>query len=105
MEKLTQESLDTFIKGSTSVVAFHAGWCPFCRKFMPVFRAFEGKAKVRFAEAQIDDDDNPLWDRFKVEVVPTMVAFEGGKQIARRDGKSGMGLSDKDIESLLKDIS
>ena len=57
------------------------------------------------AEAQIDEEDNPLWDRLKVEVVPTMIAFKDGKQVARKDGKPGVGLSDKDIESLLGSIS
>jgi thioredoxin-like negative regulator of GroEL len=105
MENLTQESINNFIEGSASVVAFHASWCPFCRRFMPAFRAFEGKTKARMAEAQVDEEDNPLWDRFKIEVVPTMIAFKDGKPIDRRDGKPGAGLSEKDIESLLESVS
>ena len=42
-------------------------------------------------ESNIDDDNNPLWERFSIEAVPTIIAFEKGKIISSRDAKMGIG--------------
>ena len=49
-----------------------------------------------------DDDDNPLWERFSVTPLPTVVAFEKGKIISRRDAKMGIGLVKSDLDYILK---
>jgi len=102
MKDLSSDDVDSFVSGKdASIVLFHASWCPFCRKFRPVFESYEGKTKARLAEALVDEDENPMWERFSIQVVPTVIAFRNGKTIARRDGKAGAGLFDKDMESLL----
>lgn len=102
MESLTNESIDAFVSASdTSVVMFRADWCPFCRKFRPVFESYDGKAKARMAEAVVNEDDNPMWDRFNINVVPTLVAFKNGKVVARKDGAAGVGLDESDLKALL----
>jgi hypothetical protein len=53
----------------------------------------------------INDDDNPLWDRFSINIVPTLVAFNKSEIIARRDSKMGFGLNKSDLDSILKEIS
>jgi len=53
----------------------------------------------------INDDENPLWDRFSINTVPTLIAFEKGNIISRRDPKIGLGLSKSDFDSILKEIS
>ena len=87
------------------LVMFRADWCPFCQKFRPVFESYEGKAKVKFAEALVNDEENPMWDRFRVEAIPTLVAFQNGKEIARRDAKRGVGLDKTILESVLKELN
>ena len=102
MESLTNESISAFVSsGAASLVMFRADWCPFCRKFRPVFGSYDGKAKVRMAEAVVNEDDNPMWDRFNVQVVPTLVAFKNGKEVARKDGVAGVGLNEGDLKALL----
>ena len=102
MEALTPQDIDRFTsKDTESIVLFYADWCPFCRKFKPVFESYEKKAKASLAEAKVNEDENPLWDRFGIEVIPTIVAFRSGKVIARADGKAGIGLSEKDLKELI----
>jgi hypothetical protein len=57
-----------------------------------------------FYESKINDDDNPLWDRFVISAVPTLLAFDNGKIISRRDAKTGVGLSQSDLDSMLNEI-
>jgi hypothetical protein len=53
----------------------------------------------------INDDDSPLWNRFSINTVPTLIAFNKSKIIARRDSKMGFGLNKSDLDSILKEIS
>jgi len=46
----------------------------------------------------LSDDDNPLWDTFSIEVVPTIIVFRDGKPEFRRDGFFGRGLSETAID-------
>jgi thioredoxin-like negative regulator of GroEL len=91
----------------TTLVMFRADWCPFCRKFWPVFESYEsaaGRAGIRLAEALVNEDENPMWDRFRIEAVPTLVAFRGRKEMARRGAKPGVGLAKADLDSILKEL-
>jgi thioredoxin 1 len=88
-----------------TIVMLRADWCPFCRKFKPDFESYEGKVEVKLAEAVVNEDDDPLWDKYDVKVVPTLIAFKGGKEIARRNGKAMIGLSKNDMDSLLKEVA
>ena len=87
---------------------FYADWCPFCKRFKPIFEsANDNESAIRgytFYESKIDDDDNPLWDRFVISAVPTLLAFDNGKIISRRDAKTGVGLSQSDLDSMLNEI-
>ena len=75
---------------------FYADWCPFCQKFKRTFEAFA---------STYNDDDNPLWDRFSINIVPTLIAFNKSEIIARRDSKMGFGLNKSDLDSILNEIS
>jgi len=78
----------------TLAVVFFTSWCPYCRRFQPVF---EEAAKVNgtvWASADVSDDDNELWGVFNLEVVPTLVIFKDGKPVWRKDGVLGRGLSE-----------
>jgi len=85
----------------TTVVLFTTSWCPFCRRFKPKFVEAATKADIRCVMAYIDDWDNPLWDEYRVDVVPTLVLFEEGKPAYRRDGILGQGLGQHDLEAVI----
>jgi thioredoxin 1 len=51
----------------------------------------------------VNEDENPLWDRFSINAVPIVIAFEDkGKIGARHDGRLGVDLSKADLDSMLK---
>ena len=58
----------------------------------------------RNSESNINHDDNPLWEKFSIEAVPTLIAFKKGKIISRRDAKMGIGLVKSDMDSILNDL-
>lgn len=88
----------------TIPLLFYAKWCPFCISFYPEFeKALNGKG-VRWAEVDISDDDNPLWEMFSIRIVPSIIIFKDGQPIFRRDGVQGRGLSMKDIGETLQEI-
>ena len=86
------------------LVLFYADWCPFCAKFKPIFEAYERKLQYKLAGAKVNEDDNPLWDMFKMESIPTMIAFNSGEMVTRRDAKRGVGLTKDDMESIVKEL-
>jgi hypothetical protein len=45
-----------------------------------------------------------LWDKFNIDAIPTLIAFEKDKIVSRRNAKMGMGLSKSDIDSLLLEL-
>ena len=85
---------------------FYADWCPFCQKFKLTFESFAHTTdkKIKFYAHMINDDDDPLWDRFSINTVPTLIAFDGNEIISRRDSKMGVGLNKTDIDSILIEI-
>jgi len=86
------------------LVLFYADWCPFCAKFKPIFEAYDGKLQYKLVGAKVNEDDNPLWDMFKIESIPTIVAFNNGELVNRRDAKRGIGLAKDDMESIVKEL-
>ncbi len=106
MKNLEIDEFDEIIDdGGKKVILFYADWCLYCKKFKPLFETEEHNfQKINYStyEAKINDDDNPLWDRFNIDVVPTVIIFEGDKIINRKDARMGVGLTKNDLFSLLK---
>ena len=98
----SKRELDMLIDRDTQVLAlFCASWCPFCQSF---FVAFDREAaKLSFdsvVRVYIDDYDNPLWEEYSIEAVPTVILFE--HEVSQRlDGRLGYGLTAKQFEAWL----
>ena len=86
------------------LVVFYAEWCPFCRKFIPLCIDKEKTAGIPLKAATLNEDDNPLWEKFNIKAVPTLIAFKDSKPIARRDARAGIGLDKTDLDSILAEI-
>lgn len=84
----------------TVAVAFLADWCPFCRRFEPEFAALDPGTAYRRVVADLTSEESPLWDRFRVEIVPTVIVYRDGREIFRRDGIAGRGLARRDLEAI-----
>ena len=84
-----------------TVALFWATWCPFCRKFKPAFDKLAAQKPWRFVSVYLDDESNPLWDDFAVDVVPTLALFRGGRLEAREDGILGYGIDARMVDEFL----
>ncbi|MDP9197105.1 MAG: thioredoxin family protein [Thermoproteota archaeon] len=93
---------DLFSRAEKSLVLFHADWCPFCQRFRPIFDSIQSNFSLFVTK--LNDDDSPLWDRFSIEAVPTLIAFAGERIIGRRDARKGLGLTKDDVDSLLSEL-
>ena len=104
MESKESEELDKLLSsGQKTVAMFYADWCPFCKRFKPVFESV--KSKYKKIQLKLNEDENPMWDKFAISAVPTVIAFEGNKIVARKDARMGIGLEKSDIDSLLQELN
>lgn len=60
---------------------FTTDWCGYCRRFALHFARVPSGHLV-----DISDDDDPIWDDFRIRVVPTVLVFENGQVVARWEG-------------------
>ena len=88
-------------KTGTLAVLFAAEWCPFCRRFSPIFESALTERGLPAALADMSDLGNPLWETFDIQVVPTVMVFKDGELIYRMDGVLGQGLPDNAMIQVL----
>jgi thioredoxin 1 len=107
-EEVSEKSeLDLILKENKQVLAlFCSSWCPFCRSFFPAFN--KGITKYSFERVirvYLEDYDNPLWEEYSVEAVPTVILFEKAQVSSRLDAILGAGLSEKQFREWLDKIT
>lgn len=99
---LTKPDLDAELRGpGVKLLLFYSARCPFCTSFMPDFDAQARAAAEPFLKLSTDELPE-LEDAFSVEVVPTVLCFEGGRLRSRLDGAPGRGLDAEKLEAFLK---
>ena len=74
------------LEAELAVVDFWASWCGPCRMLGPVIDQL-GSELTDVKVCKIDVDANQdLAAKYKVETIPTLVVFEGGKEVKRSVG-------------------
>ena len=87
-EIMSEEEFDALLKEETKPVLtdFWATWCGPCRMLGPVIDQL-GSELTDVKVCKIDVDANQdLAAKYKVETIPTLVVFEGGKEVKRSVG-------------------
>ena len=78
-EKLYQEAMES---GKPVLVEFWAPWCVYCRRIAPAMKQVADRRKD-LVVAQVNIDDHPaLASREQIEVIPTLVLYEGGEALS-----------------------
>jgi thiol-disulfide isomerase/thioredoxin len=92
---------DTLRSKDRAFVLFYATWCPYSRRFLPIFEKF-AQDKTRTCMSVLVDDKASLCEKYSIEVYPTVLVFDKGKVVQRLDGVLGVGLSEKQLMSLVE---
>jgi thioredoxin 2 len=86
---LTESDFDRHVGRSDIpiVVDFWAAWCGPCKMMAPQFEraARELEPSVRLAKLDTEAAQG-IAARYGIRSIPTMVAFEGGREVARQSG-------------------
>ncbi len=71
------------------VLDFWAEWCPPCRALAPTFDALAEQyaGRVRFLKLNVDENSQ-VPQRFGIKGIPTLVFFDGGREVERVVGAS-----------------
>lgn len=70
-----------------ALVDFWAPWCGPCRMMAPVLDRIATQRATTLRVAKVNTDEQPvLAGRFGIRSIPTLIAFRGGRELARQSG-------------------
>jgi thioredoxin 1 len=85
---VSSEFSDEVLNSTTPVlVDFYATWCPPCKMLSPVVDQLAGEFAGRVKVVKVNvDEETALAGAFRIESVPTLIAFHEGKVVHRSPG-------------------
>ena len=98
-QPVTDPDFERTVTGSSVplLVDFYADWCGPCKVMAPTLDQFAQQRAGEVLVLKLDTEASPLTAaRFGIRGIPTIIAFEGGKERARHVGLADM----KVLESL-----
>lgn len=70
-------------EGKAILVDYWAPWCVYCRRIGPAYEKIAQQYGDRLVIAKINIDEEPMIaNSERIEVIPTLVLYEGGQAIA-----------------------
>jgi thioredoxin 2 len=99
-QKVTDRDFERTITGSSVpvLVDFYADWCGPCKAMAPTLDELAQKRAGEVLVVKLDTEANPATaSRFGIRGIPTVIAFQGGKERARHVGLADM----KALENLV----
>ena len=95
-----RSDLETVIKANERLlVLVFASWCPFCRRFLPVFEKY---AHGREDFWSVQDDEEIVAEAYGINCIPTVLFFEKGELTKRLDGQPGIGLREEELAAFIE---
>ena len=77
-----EEFKELLASGKPFVVDFWAPWCGYCRRISAPYDKIAGQYADSLVVAKINIDDAPLLaEQERIEVIPSLVLYRGGKAI------------------------
>lgn len=92
-QKVTDKDFDRTITGSSVpvLVDFYADWCGPCKVMAPTLDEFAHRRAGEALVVKLDTEANPVTaSRFGIRGIPTLIAFQGGKEKGRHVGVADM---------------
>jgi thioredoxin-like negative regulator of GroEL len=86
---------------SRVLVLFYASWCPYSQIFLPIFEKYSEGNDQNFCRV-VTDRMEVCEEKYAIEVVPTVIYFENGRVVKRLDGVQGSGLTEHQLNSLIR---
>jgi thioredoxin 2 len=86
---VTADQFDKVVSESAIpvLVDFWAPWCGPCRSMAPVLEDVAKRRMGRVLVAKLNTDDHPtISSRYGIQGVPTLIMFNGGREVSRQVG-------------------
>jgi thioredoxin 2 len=86
---VSADSFDAVLAGSDApvLVDFYADWCGPCKVLAPIVDELAHDRAGSLLVLKLDTDKHPgISERYSIRGIPTLIAFQGGKEIGRHVG-------------------
>ena len=104
-KNIRKEEFNALMEGSKPVlVDFWAPWCGYCRRIAPAYERVAEQHQAHVEVVKLNIDEEPLLANLeRIEVIPTLVMYKGGKAISSIVAPESKAMIDRFIaESLEK---